>query len=285
MKKYLLTIIVVIAASVVAYKYYLHNQQNPWTRDGQIRAQVVQITPRVTGEITALNVYENRQVEKGELLFEIDRKPYELALNKAKAANAQAAAVLSKAKNEMQRAKGLEARSPGAVATLDLNNYQYAVDSATADFLASKAAVDDAELNLSYTQVFAPANGFITNLRHHVGAQVVANSAVVALIDEDSFWVEGFFKETDLMGVKAKQEASVTLLSNSRDTLSGVVESVGHGIAKSDGSTGNELLPNVNPSFQWIRLAQRIPVRIKLTQLPQDIELRVGTTASVQIHK
>jgi RND family efflux transporter MFP subunit len=285
MKKYIVTTMIMIAAGAAGYKYYQQYEQNPWTRDGQVRAQVVQVTPRVTGPIMELHVNENMHVNEGDVLFTIDPKPYEVALGKANAASAQAAALLSKAENELLRAEGLEARSPGSVSTLNLNNYQYAVDTAAANLLAANAAVEEARLNLNYTTVTAPANGYITNLRHHTGAQVVAYSPVVALIDEDSFWVEGFFKETDLVDVETNKSASVTLLANQSHTLSGKVESIGYGISKTDGSTGNELLPNVNPSFQWIRLAQRIPVRVKLDQVPQDLVLRVGTTASVQIHK
>jgi len=206
-------------------------------------------------------------------------------LLKALAAQEQAEALLAKAENEWLRATGLEKRSPGAVPTLSLNNYQTAVDTAKANLSATQAAVEEARLDLSYTEVKAPANGFVTNLRHHVGAQVMANNPVVALIDEDSFWIEGFFKETDISDVDVDKTARVTLLSEQSIVLEGHVESVGYGISKVDGSTGYSLLPTVNPNFQWIRLAQRIPVKVKLNHVPDDVQLRVGMTASVQVHK
>lgn len=285
MKRYLVTLVLAIAAIGSAATYYFHYIQNPWTRDGQVRAHVVQVTPRVTGAITQLNIQDNAQVNKGDVLFIVDQKPYKVALLKAKAAKEQAEALLTKAQNELLRGVALEQRSPGAVPTLTLNNYETAVDTAKANLSVAEASVEDALLNLSYTEVKAPANGFVTNLRHHVGAQVVANNPVVALIDSDSFWIEGFFKETDISDVDVNKTAKVTLLSDQNRVLEGHVESVGYGISKADGSTGYSLLPTVNPNFQWIRLAQRIPVKVKLTVVPDDVQLRVGMTASVQINK
>ncbi|USD43340.1 HlyD family secretion protein [Vibrio sp. SCSIO 43135] len=285
MKRYLVTLLFVGAAVIVGSLYYSQYQQNPWTRDGQVRAHVVQVTPRVTGAIVQLNVQDNSRVKQGDTLFVVDPMPFKVRLLKALAAQEQAEALLAKAENEWLRATGLEKRSPGAVPTLSLNNYQTAVDTAKANLSATQAAVEEARLDLSYTEVKAPANGFVTNLRHHVGAQVMANNPVVALIDEDSFWIEGFFKETDISDVDVDKTARVTLLSEQSIVLEGHVESVGYGISKVDGSTGYSLLPTVNPNFQWIRLAQRIPVKVKLNHVPDEVQLRVGMTASVQVHK
>ncbi|MDF5356551.1 HlyD family secretion protein, partial [Vibrio parahaemolyticus] len=159
------------------------------------------------------------------------------------------------------------------------------VETAVANVELAKANVEEAKLNLDYTKVYAPTNGYITNLNLRVGSQVVANSPVVALIDEDSFWIEGYFKETDLVGVNPEDIAYVTLMMHNDVQLKGEIKSIGYGIAKQDGSTGNDLLPNVNPNFQWIRLAQRIPIKVKLDELPDDLQLRVGMTASIKIIK
>ncbi|MGE6649727.1 HlyD family secretion protein [Shewanella colwelliana] len=284
-KKYFLTLLIVAAASAILYSQYQTYMKNPWTRDGQIRAHVIQITPRVTGQIIKMQVEDNTQVKRGDLLFEIDPSIYQAYLNKAIASEKQAATLLDKAKNEAHRAVNLEKLTPGAQSELTLNNLQNAIDTAKANLLMAKAQVEEAELNLQYTQVTAPTDGYITNLNYRVGSQVIANSPVVALIDETSFWIEGFFKETDLKDVSINNLAQVTLLMHDSEMLQGKVQSIGYGIAKADGSTGNALLPNVNPSFQWIRLAQRIPVKIKLTQLPEGLQLRVGMTASVKIIK
>lgn len=284
-KRYLITLLLLAAAGTVVYSYYQSYSSNPWTRDGQVSAYIVSITPRVTGQVIEVHVEDNSKVKKGDLLFEIDPSIYKATYRKALATQKQAFALLAKAKNEEQRALNLEKRTPGAVPVLTLNNLNNAVETSTANVELAKANVEEAHLNLEYTKVYAPTNGYITNLNLRVGSQVVANSPVVALIDEDSFWIEGYFKETDLVGVDAQDAAYVTLMMHNNVQLEGHIKSIGFGIAKQDGSTGNDLLPNVNPNFQWIRLAQRIPIKVKLDKIPEDVQLRVGMTASIKIIK
>ncbi|CAK2130541.1 HlyD family secretion protein [Vibrio crassostreae] len=284
-KRYLITLLLVVAASSVVYSYYQSYSSTPWTRDGQVSAYIVSITPRVTGQVTKVHIEDNSQVAKGDLLFEIDPSIYQAAYNKALAAQKQARALLAKAKNEEQRALNLEKRTPGAMPVLTLNNLNNAVETNTANVALAKANVEEAHLNLEYTKVYAPTNGYITNLNLREGSQVVANTPVVALIDEDSFWIEGYFKETDLVNVDPNDKAVVTLMMHNGIQLEGHIKSIGFGIATQDGSTGNDLLPNVNPNFQWIRLAQRIPIKVKLDNVPEDLQLRVGMTASLKIIK
>jgi len=284
-KRYLITLLLLSAAGTVIFSYYQSYSSNPWTRDGQVSAYIVSITPRVTGQVIEMHVEDNSKVKKGDLLFEIDPSIYKATYRKALATEKQALALLAKAKNEEQRALNLEKRTPGAVPVLTLNNLSNAVETSAANVELAKANVEEAHLNLEYTKVYAPTNGYITNLNLRVGSQVVANSPVVALIDEDSFWIEGYFKETDLVGVDPQDKAYVTLMMHNNVELEGHIKSVGFGIAKQDGSTGNDLLPNVNPNFQWIRLAQRIPIKVKLDNIPDDVQLRVGMTASIKIIK
>ncbi|CDT82531.1 conserved exported hypothetical protein [Vibrio coralliirubri] len=284
-KRYLITLLLVVAASSVVYSYYQSYSSNPWTRDGQVSAYIVSITPRVTGQVTKVHIEDNSQVVKGDLLFEIDPSIYQAAYNKALATQKQARALLAKAKNEEQRALNLEKRTPGAMPVLTLNNLNNAVETNAANVALAKANVEEAHLNLEYTKVYAPTNGYITNLNLREGSQVIANTPVVALIDEDSFWIEGYFKETDLVNVGPNDKALVTLMMHNNIQLEGHIKSIGFGIATQDGSTGNDLLPNVNPNFQWIRLAQRIPVKVELDNVPEDLQLRVGMTASLKIIK
>ncbi|CAH7332935.1 HlyD family secretion protein [Vibrio chagasii] len=284
-KRYLISLLLLAAAGTVAYTYYQSYTSNPWTRDGQVSAYIVSITPRVTGQVTKVHVDDNSHVSKGDLLFEIDPSIYKAAYHKALATQNQALALLAKAKNEEQRAVNLQKRTPGAVPILTLNNLSNAVETSAANVDLAKANVEEAQLNLKFTKVYAPTNGYITNLNLRAGSQVVANTPVVALIDEDSFWIEGYFKETDLVGVESNNKAFVTLMMHNDILLEGHIKSIGFGIAKQDGSTGNDLLPNVNPNFQWIRLAQRIPIKVELDKVPEDLQLRVGMTASIKIIK
>jgi multidrug resistance efflux pump len=147
----------------------------------------------------------------------------------------------------------------------------------------AKAKIRSAELNLEFTQQEAPVDGYVTNLNLRLGSQAVANQPALALVDANSFWVTGFFRENYIEDIRNGDRAIVTLMSYPDKPLEGRVDSLGWGIAQQDGSTGVDLLPNISPTFQWIRLAQRVPVRIHLNQVPDDVKLRVGTTASVLV--
>jgi multidrug resistance efflux pump len=145
------------------------------------------------------------------------------------------------------------------------------------------AALREAELNLEFTQVQAPVDGYVTNLNLRVGGQAVANQPALALVDVNSYWVHGFFRETTIGDMRKGDKAIVTLMTYPDRPIEGHVDSLGWGIAQQDGSTGTDLLPNVSPTFEWIRLAQRVPVRIHLDKVPKEVALRVGTTASVLV--
>ncbi len=139
------------------------------------------------------------------------------------------------------------------------------------------------ELDLEFTRVVAPVDGYITNMNMRLGDHVTANKAALALVDVNSYWIYGYFKESYSGRMRPGDKAIVTLMSYPDQPLEGVVESIGWGVYQEDGSTGEELLPEINATFEWIRLAQRIPVRIILGELPEGVELRVGTTASVMV--
>ncbi|MFS1414917.1 efflux transporter periplasmic adaptor subunit [Vibrio sp. 10N.286.49.C2] len=284
-KKILSSLLIIVIAAYFGIQRYTDYIENPWTRDGQIRAHIIEVTPRVTGPVTQLNVEDNHFVKAGDVLFEIDQSVFIASLDQARANLLQAKALLERAKNEEHRSAALEKMKPGSVPVLTLNNLENDIQTASANVKAAAAATKVAELNLEFTTVVAPKDGFITNLNLQQGSQVVANQPVVALIENDSFWVEGFFEETDLRDIGLGSKAQVTLMSHPDTPLHGYVESMGFGISKQDGSTGSFLLPTVNPNFQWIRLAQRVPVKVKLTETPDDFNLIVGTTASVLVHK
>ncbi len=256
---------------------------NPWTRDGQVRGNVIQVAPRVTGMVTSIPIIDNQFVHAGDLLFEIDPEPFEIAIAQAKA-NLERAKISSRAAQiEFDRLKDIQAKDKGAVSQKDLNRREANYLQSLAEIDVAQETLRGARLNLGYTKVHAPVDGYVSNVDFQVGTQAVAYTPIVALVESDSFWVFGYFRENQIGRVRIGDPAEVTLMAYPDQPLKGTVESLGWGIAPSDGNTGVKLLPSIKPVFQWIRLAQRIPVRVRLDELPAGVELRFGLTASVMV--
>jgi len=283
--KFLLTLAILGSALFFAYNKYKAYMNNPWTRDGQVRTQVIQVTPRVNGMVTKIHVIDNQKVKIGNILFEIDPSQYQVKLNQAEARLQRTREAAKGTKIEFERVKNIYSKDKGAVSQKDLVRKETNYYKSLADIDASKEAVNTAKLNLSYTKVYAEVDGYVSNINFQIGSQATANKAILALVDENAYWVFGFFREDAIPEVKVGDTAMVTLLAYPDTPLSGKIESIAWGIAHSDGNPGNNLLPSVKPVFQWIRLAQRIPVRIKLDKLPKNIKLRFGLTASVMVLK
>jgi len=274
--------VVLIAVGVFLAKYR-HYIANPWTRDGQVHAQVIQINPRVTGPIVDLPIKDNQLVKAGDLLFRIDPRTYEAAVEEAQGNLEQARVAAENAKEEADRSRKIRKQDHGAVSKQTLERKINARRKAEAVVQSAAAALTQAQLDLEFTRVKASVDGYITNLNLRLGSQAVANQPVLALVDINSFWVNGYFREDTIEGIKPGDQAIVTLMSYPDKPLKGQVDSLGWGIAQQDGSTGYNLLPNISPTFEWIRLAQRVPVRIQLDSVPDSVSLRVGTTASVLV--
>ena len=283
--KILLTLSIVGTALFFAYNKYKDYIDNPWTRDGQVRTQVIQVTPRVNGMVTKIHIVDNQKVKTGDLLFEIDPSQYQVKLNQSEARLQRTKEAAKGTKIEYDRVKNIYAKDKGAVSQKDLVRNETNYYKSLADIDSSEEQVNTAKLNLSYTKVFAEVDGYVSNINFQTGSQASANKPILALVDENAYWVFGFFREDAIPEVEVGDTAKVTLLAYPDTPLSGKVESIAWGIAHSDGNPGNNLLPSVKPVFQWIRLAQRIPVRIKLDKLPEDVKLRFGLTASVMILK
>ena len=279
--RFLVTLAAVIVAGVVLASMYEEYLFHPWTRDGHVRAQVIKITPRVGGPIVELSVQDNQPVTKGDLLFKIDPRTYELAVEQAEAKLKQALASEIVKEDQAKRARDLHRKDRGAISEQSLVRKENDLLVARADVEVARANLHSAKLDLDFTEVRAPVDGYVTNLLLRYGSQTVANQPALALIDTNSFWVHGFFKETQIEHIRPDNEVVIKLMTYPDAELRGVVENMGWGIAQQDGAPAADLLPSINPSFDWIRLAQRIPVRIRLTHVPEEVELRVGTTASV----
>ena len=277
----LLTLVVVAVAIAVGWQLWSYYMLEPWTRDGRVRADVVTIAADVSGLISDVLVHDNEKVSKGQKLFRIDQRRFQYSLDQAKAEVAARQATLEQAKRDLERSKAL---SSAAITVQQVEQRQQAVDVAQAEFDAANATLEVAKLNLERSTVVAPVNGIVTNFALLPGRYVNAGASVFALIDSDTYRVEGYFEETKLRRIRIGEAASVKLIGDPR-VLSGHVESIAYGIEDQNRGTSSELLATVNPTFSWVRLAQRIPVRIKLDNVPPDLLLVAGRTATVSIGK
>ena len=273
------TAVVVAIAGVVAWQLWLYYMVAPWTRDGRVRADIVPVAADVSGLVSDVFVHDNQVVKKGDPLFRIDQKRFELALQQAKAEVASRQATLDQNKRDLARSKAL---TSVVVTAQKVEQDQQTVDVSTAALDQANANLNIAKLNLERSTVTAPVNGIVTNFGLLPGRYVNAGAPILAIIDSDTFRVEGYFEETKLRGVHVGDKATVRLLGDSR-ILTGHVESIASGIEDQSRSTSSDLLASVNPTFNWVRLAQRVPVRIKLDVLPDDSRLVTGRTATVYI--
>jgi len=252
----------------------------PWTRDARVRADVVGIAPDVSGLVSEVLVHDNATVKKGDVLFRVDRERFALALKQAEAAVEGRAATLEQAKRDLARYVQLRERQ-----VVSPQNAEQAQTSQTQADAAWRQAVNErdlAHLNLERSEIKAPANGIVTNLELRRGNYVSTGKAVVALVDTDSLRVEGYFEETKLPRIHVGDPVTIRLMGEPT-LLRGRVQSVAAAIEDRERVAGTGLLANINPTFNWVRLAQRVPVRIALEEVPPDIRLVAGLTATVKI--
>jgi multidrug resistance efflux pump len=261
----------------LAWSYYVYT---PWTRDGTVRAYTAQVAPEVAGRVTAVHVADNQSVKKGDVLFTVDDRDYRIGVQLAEAALAKAQAQLKEATEQLARRRKL---TDLAITTEEREIYQANADSAQATAQAAAADLDKAKLALSRTEVRSPVNGYVTNLLLQAGTFANAGQAAMTLVDADSFWVTGYFEETQVKRIALGDPVSVVLMSYPDHPIAGHVQSLGRGITDPNAAPGVAGLPAVNPVFTWVRLAQRIPVRIAITQWPEGLQIAAGMTASVNV--
>lgn len=278
LRRYLITILVVLAALFIGWRLWIHYENDPWTRDGRIKADVVQVAPDVTGQVVKINVKDNQQVNVGDVLFEIDPARFDLALRQAKAAEEAAKVTLAQAIRESNRNRELK----DLVAAEVTEQGQSRVEEARAALLQAVVNRDKAQLDLDRTKVLAAVDGTVTNLDLRTGSYVTASKPVMALVDRHSYYAEGYFEETKLPNIEEGNRATIKLMS-SDTVLEGHVQSVSRGIADRERTTGSNLLQNINPAFNWVRLVQRIPVRVEFDNLPKDTKLVAGQTVTIEV--
>jgi multidrug resistance efflux pump len=280
--RYLVRTIVTLAAvgiaAVLVVAVWHTYMIAPWTRDGRVQAEVVDIAPEIPGTVVSVPVHDNRYVHKGDILFALDPARFGITIAEAQASVDRATHQLRLDQSDANRRKGLT----GIVSAEEQEKYAITAAVASAELDAARAALDRANLNMARSVLRSPVNGYVTNLRLRVGDYATVGQPRIAVIDADSFWVYGYFEETQIQGVHIGDPARIKLMGY-RQTLTGQVESITRGITDQDSQIDRYGLPDVNPVFTWVRLAQRIPVRIAIESVPPGILLASGMTCSVSV--
>ncbi|MEA3090862.1 MAG: hypothetical protein QOJ04_2204 [Caballeronia sp.] len=273
-----MTALIFCAAILIGRVLWVHYMDQPWTRDARVRADVINVAPDVSGAVVTMPVADNQLVHKGDLLMEIDPSHYKIAVEQAQATVAARQADLRMRRDDAARRADLDNE---VVSKESRDNASQAAYGAAANLQQAQAALDAAELNLARTKVFAPVDGYVTNLNVHRGDYATTGAAKLAIVDSHSFWVYGYFEETKLPRVRIGDKAEMRLMSGG--VLKGHVQSISRGIYDRDNPQSRELLADVNPTFNWVRLAQRVPVRIHIDEVPADVVLAAGTTCTVVV--
>jgi RND family efflux transporter MFP subunit len=272
----LLILAAAVLAALVIWDYYI---TAPWTRDGAVRVQVADVAPQVSGQITEIRVVDNQYVHQGDVLYVIDPFDFQVALDTDKAQLREKAADLQVKRMQAERRQHL---TNLATTPEEQQLYVGNATQAQAAFDAAQQQVEQADINLKRTQVRSPVNGYVTNLLLRVGDYAHAGATNVSVIDADSYWIDGYFEETKMAHICIGDRAEAQLMGY-RDPIVGRIQSVTRGISVSNAAPSTQGLPNVDPIYTWVRLAQRVPVRIRITHVPTGVPLVSGMTATVTI--
>ncbi|MEZ2874587.1 efflux RND transporter periplasmic adaptor subunit [Pseudomonas lundensis] len=283
MKKFfslLATLLVLALAIWIGGTLWVHYMNTPWTRDGRVRADIINVAADVNGYVVNVPVKDNQLVKKGDVLLEIDPEHYEIAVKQAQSLVASRKATWEMRKLNAHRRADMDNLVISKENRDDATNI---ADSALADYQHALAQLDAALLNLKRTQVLATVDGYVTNLNVHRGDYARIGDPKMAVVDKDSFWVYGFFEETKLPHIRVGDKAELQMMSG--EVLKGHVESISRGIYDRDNPESRELVADVNPTFNWVRLAQRVPVRIHIDEIPEGFLLAAGTTCTVIVQQ
>src|SRR5471030_2318494 len=282
MKKFfslIATLLVLALAIWIGRTLWVHYMDTPWTRDGRVRADVINVAADVSGTVVDVPVYDNQQVKKGDMLMQIDPDHYALAVKQAQALVASRKATWDMRKVNAKRRADMDNLVISTESRDDAGNIAL---SAQADYQLAVAQLEAAQLNLERTRVLAEVDGYVTNLNVHRGDYARIGEAKMAVVDMHSLWVYGYFEDTNLPHVKVGDPADMQLMSG--EVMKGHVESITRAIYDRDNPQSRELTADVNPTFNWVRLAQRVPVRIHLDQVPDGVVLAAGITCTVIVN-
>ena len=276
----LATLVVLLAAALVASQLWDYYMDAPWTRDGRVRADVVDLAPDVSGPVVQVFVHDNQIVHEGDKLFQIDPARFTLAVQQAQAAVDRTRAAMQQAKSDAAR---YAAVSSNAASGLSRDQASATAQEAEAEYNLALANLGVAELNQRRSTVYASVNGVITNFSMRPGDYVTAGKPVLAIVDSDSFYVDAYLEETKMRGISPGDAAKITLMQGG-PAITGHVSGIAAGIADVERTpTSATLLADVNPTFTWVRLAARIPVRVELDHVPDGVKLVAGMTCTVSI--
>ncbi len=274
-----ITLTAVAVATILVLALWHRYMLAPWTRDGRVRAEVVALAPEVGGTVAQVKVTDNQFVHKGDILFVIDPERFRLAVAQAQAALDMRRQDLRVSQAKAERRAHL---SEFAVSAEEREQSRGTAGSAQANVDEAQATLNLARLNLDRTVIRSPANGYVTNLRLRVGDYLSAGQAAVSVVDSDSFWMVGYFEETKLGQIHEGDQVTISLMGYDQPMI-GHVDSIARGIADTNGESAGKGLSNVNPVFTWVRLAQRIPIHIRLSALPPGVILAAGMTGTVHV--
>ena len=276
---FLISLLTLAVAGVLTWWMWTAYMGAPWTRDATVRAYVVTMAPEVAGRIVELPVADNQFVHKGDLLLVIDPTDYRIAVSLAEAVVRQTQA---NAENADKEAKRRLALNNLAVTVEQQETFASNAEIARAQYQQALARLSQAQTNLERTQIRSPVNGWVTNLLAQLGDYANVGQNQISVINADSFWVDAYFEETNISGIQVGDPARIKLMGYDQP-FHGVVQSIARGINIPNAQPNAQGLANVNPIFTWVRLAQRIPVRIKITELPEGVTLAAGMTATVEV--
>jgi len=276
-RRYLVTGTAVFLALILAWALWWHYLRSPWTRDGRIRAEVVNVATEISGKVVDLKVVDNQTVHKGDVLFMIEPVDYSLALVQAEASVQSRQLDRDIAQQDSERRQKLGAE---AVSAEERNTSRSNASVAEAAYEAAVATRDQAKVNLDRTTIRSPVNGYVTNLTLRVGDYATPGQTKLTLVDSDSFWVVGYFEETKLPRIHENDYAHIRLMGWGPE-IAGHVESVSRAIADTNDNATSQGLADVSPIFTWVRLAQRIPVRICIDHVPDNVRIAAGQTCTI----
>ncbi len=280
LRRWLATLVVVCVTAVAVALIWQYYVTAPWTRDGRVRVLVANIAPQVSGQIVELRMADNQVVHKGDVLYVIDPFDFKVRVDSAQTQVKSRAADLQVKRTQAERRQSL---SSLAASVEEKQQYLGTSTMAEAQFADAQVQLAQAEVNLKRTEVRSPVDGYVTNLQLRVGDYASTGSPNVSVVDMHSFWVDGYFEETKLAHICVGDAARIELMGFAQPVI-GRVESIGRGISVSDAAASTQGLPSVDPVYTWVRLAQRVPVRVQLVDVPPAIPLASGLTATVRIH-